>query len=53
MTYMTTAGSEEMIDNIPVMEINAIKTENMVREQTGDPKRTTYGGNETSATILD
>jgi len=31
-------------NEVPNYEVDAIKIENQVREQTGDPNRTTYSG---------
>ncbi len=33
---------------VPVKEVDAINTENKIREKTGDEKRTTYGGKKIS-----
>lgn len=46
-------GSTEKINDIPIMEIDAINMENKVRQQTGDTKRTTYGGKEIPNNLLD
>lgn len=46
-------GSIEKINDIPIMEIDAINMENKVRHQTGDTKRTTYGGKEIPNNMLD
>ena len=46
-------GNSEKINGIPIMEIDAINMENKVRQQTGDSKRTTYGGKEIPSNLLD
>ena len=45
-------GTHEKINNVPIMEIDAIKIENKIRQQTGDSKRTTYGSHEIPANLL-
>ena len=46
-------GTLESENGIPLMEVDAINTENQVRQQTGDAKRTTYGGKEIPSNLLD
>ena len=43
----------ETENGVPVREVDAIKTENKIREKTGDKKRTTYGNKEISNIWLD
>jgi len=46
-------GETKTETGVPLSEVDAIKTENKIREKTGDDKRTTYEGKKISSIWLD